>query len=48
MQPMSRSELIKQAKYGKRGGEAVINVVTALGLLKCIDRKYYLTGNYIN
>lgn len=44
MQPIDRNELIKQAKYGKRGGEAVINVVTAADLLKCIDGKYYLTG----
>ena len=42
-QPIERSELIKKANYGKRGGEAVINVITALGLLKCIDKKYYLT-----
>jgi hypothetical protein len=44
MQPISRSDLISQAKYGKRGGEALINVITALGLLKCIDGNYFLTG----
>ena len=44
-EPVTRSEIIKKAKYGKRGGEALINVITALGLLKCIDGKYYLTGN---
>ena len=42
-QPIGRSELIKRANYGKRGGEAVINVITALGLLKCINKKYHLT-----
>ena len=48
MQPIERSELIRQAKYGKRGGEAVIHVITALGLLKCIDGKYYLTGKILD
>ena len=43
-EPIARAEIIKKAKYGKRGGEALINVITALGLLKCIDGKYYLTG----
>ena len=42
-EPIGRDELIKKANYGKRGGEALINVITALGLLKCIDKKYYLT-----
>lgn len=43
-EPIEKSQIIKEAKFNKRGGEALINVVTALGLLKCIDKKYYLTG----
>lgn len=43
-QPIKRSDIITKAKFGKRGGEAILHVVTALGLLKCIDKNYYLTG----
>lgn len=43
-QPIKRSDIILKAKFGKRGGEAIINVITALGLLKCINGHYYLTG----
>ena len=43
-EPITKAEIIKKACYGKRGGEALINVITAQGLLKCIDGKYHLTG----
>jgi hypothetical protein len=43
MQPITRAKLIEKVKYGKRGGEAIINVITALDLLKCINGNYYLT-----
>ena len=47
-QPIDLFQLIKKASYGRRGGEAVINVITALGLLKCIESKYYLTASSEN